>query len=382
METYNFVFLTKTNHSMETIKIKDVTSHLEGLAPLSYQESYDNSGLLTGSSEWAVSGILVTLDCIEKVIDEAIDKKCNLIIAHHPIIFTGLRSLTGKSYVERTIIKAIKNDIAIYAIHTNLDNVYQGVNQKIAQKIGLTNLSILSPKRETLSKIVTFIPKDDVSAVMNAIHAAGAGHIGKYENCSFQINGRGTFQPTQEAKPHFGKPGQLEQVDEIRAEAIFPTYLESTIVKALKHAHPYEEVAYYINPLNNLDQEIGAGMIGKLENAMDPLEFLNHLKTEMNTQCVRYTENGKKQISKVAICGGAGSFLLTAAKANKADAYVSADFKYHEFFDGEGEILIADIGHFESEQFTKDLLKEVLEEKFTTFAVYFSNSVTNPISYL
>ncbi len=367
---------------METLKINDVTSHLEQLAPLAYQESYDNAGLITGQPNWLVTGILVTLDCTEVVVDEAIEKKCNLIVAHHPIVFKGLKKLTGKSYVERTIIKAVKNDIAIYAIHTNLDNVLPGVNRKIAEKIGLENLKILSPQHNRLCKLVTFIPKESVDQVTLAIHEAGGGNIGNYKNCSFRIIGTGTFKPTPEANPHIGKAGKHEQVEEVRVEILFPAHLESEILRALRTTHPYEEVAYYLHPLENKNQDVGAGLIGDLKTPMEPMAFLKHLKTNMNTACVRYTTLPADKIKKIALCGGAGSFLLPAAKAQGADVFISADFKYHEFFDAEGQIIIADIGHYESEQFTKDLLKEVLDEKFANFAVYFSKSVTNPISYL
>lgn len=367
---------------METLKINDVTSHLEQLAPLPYQENYDNAGLITGQPDWLVSGILVTLDCTEEVVAEAIEKKCNLIVAHHPIVFHGLKKLTGNNYVERTIIKAIKNDIAIYAIHTNLDNVLDGVNKRIAEKIGLINIKILSPQRNRLRKLVTFIPKDSVDKVTQAIHEAGGGNIGHYKNCSFRITGTGTFQPTAEANPHIGKAGKLEQVEEVRVEVLFPAHLESAILKALRTSHPYEEVAYYLSPLENEHQETGSGIIGDLKTPMEPLAFLKHLKTSMNTACVRHTALPARKVKKIALCGGAGSFLLPKAKAKGADVFISADFKYHEFFDADGEIMIADIGHYESEQFTKDLLKEVLDKKFANFAVYFSKSVTNPISYL
>lgn len=367
---------------METITINDITSHLERLAPISYQEPYDNSGLLTGDSEWNVTGILVTLDCIEKVVDEAIEKNCNLIVAHHPIIFKGLKSLQGKNYVERTIIKALKNDIAIYAIHTNLDNVLQGVNHKIAEKIGLTDLTVLSPKEGVLTKMVTFIPSAHVDKVMEAIHEAGAGNIGNYKYCSFRITGTGTFQPTEKAKPHVGSINRLEKVEEVRVEVIFPAFQEKAILAALKSAHPYEEAAYYLQPLNNKNQEVGSGLIGRLEKPMEPGAFLKRLKAVMNTACVRHTELPASPISTVAVCGGSGSALLPLAKARKADAYISADFKYHEFFDAEGQILIADVGHYESEQYTKNLLIEVLEEKFPNFAINFSETDTNPISYL
>lgn len=367
---------------MATTAIKDVISHLESLAPRSYQEDYDNSGLLTGDSNARVNGVLVTLDCTEAVVDEAIQNNCNLIVAHHPIIFRGLKKITGQNYVERTIIKAIKNDIAIYAIHTNLDHVHTGVNKKIAEKIGLKNLKILKPRKDTLTKLVTFIPKENAGDVLNALHRAGAGNIGDYKNCSFQVTGEGTFMPTGNAQPHIGQTNQLERVEEIRAEVIFPEHISAKILQALKESHPYEEVAYYLSRLENENREVGAGMIGELPDAIEPIAFLNGLKKQMNAKVIRHTPPLKKEIKKVAVCGGAGSFLLPSAIAQRADVFVSADFKYHEFFDADGKIMIADIGHYESEQFTKDLLSEVLKEKFTTFAIIFSKTVTNPLSYL
>ncbi len=366
---------------MATTTIKNVTDHLESRAPRSYQEDYDNSGLLTGDPSALVKGVLVTLDCIETVVDEAIQNNCNLIVAHHPIIFRGLKKITGKNYVERTIIKAIKNDIAIYAIHTNLDNVHTGVNKKIAEKIGLKNLRILKPRKDTLSKLVTFIPKENAGDVNNAMHRAGAGNIGDYKNCSFQVVGEGTFMPTGKAEPHIGQANQLERVDEVRVEVIFPNHVANKVLNALRDSHPYEEVAYYLSRLENENQEVGSGIIGELNSPIEPFEFLNGLKKQMNANVIRHTAPGK-EIKRVAVCGGAGSFLLSSAIAQGADAFVSADFKYHEFFDAEGKIMVADIGHYESEQFTKDLLAEVLKEKFTTFAIIFSKTVTNPISYL
>lgn len=365
---------------MATVTIKDVTNYLEAWAPRAYQEDYDNSGLLTGNPIDPVKGILVTLDCIESVVDEAIDLGCNLIVAHHPIIFRGLKRITGQNYVERTIIKAIKNDIAIYAIHTNLDNVHTGVNKKIAERIGLKNTSILVPKKETLTKLVTFAPKENTGDVLNALHEAGAGNIGNYKNCSFKVPGIGSFMPNEKANPHIGQAHELERVEEERIEVIFPSHLSNAILAALKKSHPYEEVAYYLTSLENENQEVGAGMVGELAEEMEPADFLSHLKKVMNTDCIRYTPLNQN-IKRVVVCGGAGSFLLPSAKAAGAQAFVTADFKYHEFFDAEGKIMIADIGHYESEQFTKDLMVEVLKEKFTTFASNFSKTVTNPLRY-
>jgi dinuclear metal center YbgI/SA1388 family protein len=366
----------------EIIKIKDVTRYLEDWAPLSYQESYDNAGLLTGDSTAAVTGILVTLDCTESVVDEAIRLGCNCIVAHHPILFKGLKKLTGANYVERTIIKAIKNDVAIYAIHTNLDNVHTGVNKKICEKIGLIKTQVLVPKTDTLSKLLTFIPRENTSEVTAALHAAGAGQIGNYRNCSFQVQGVGTFMPMEGTNPHIGEQHKQTYVDETRVEVVFPSYLKKTILEALRKAHPYEEVAYYILPLLNDNQEIGSGMIGELEDAMEPLEFLRSLKDKMNLNIVRYTMLPSKKVRKIAVCGGSGSFLLPKAIQSGADFFITADFKYHEFFDADGKITIADIGHYESEVFTKELLVDVLMKKFHTFAINFSKTATNPISYI
>jgi dinuclear metal center YbgI/SA1388 family protein len=367
---------------MADITVRTITSFLESLAPLSYQESYDNAGLITGSHDLPVTGILVTLDCIESVVEEAIQSNCNLIIAHHPIIFKGLKRINGSNYVERTVIKAIKNDMAIYAIHTNLDNVYNGVNQKIASKIGLKNSRVLVPRKETLTKLAVFIPKPDTDRVLQALYDAGAGQIGQYKNCSFRVEGTGSFMPTPDANPYIGSSGQQEFVKEDRVEVIFPSFREGAVMKALRSAHPYEEVAYYLSALTNENQEVGAGIIGELEAPMEPLTFLHSLKSRMELQMIRHTALIQKPVKTVAVCGGAGSFLLPQAIRNGADAYVSADFKYHEFFDADNRLMIADIGHYESEVFTKELLKDILIKKFPTFAINFSKSVTNPISYI
>lgn len=367
---------------MGIIKIKDVIQFLESWAPRAYQESYDNAGLITGDSSAEVAGILVSLDCTEEVVEEAVRQRCNLIVAHHPIVFKGLKKLTGSNYVERTVIRAIKHDIAIYAIHTNLDSVLTGVNYKIAEKIGLENLRILSPRKDTLVKLTTFIPPEKVEEVMAAVHSAGAGQIGNYKNCSFRVDGIGTFQPGEHANPHIGERGKQEFVKEVRVEMIFPSFLEQPIMAALRKSHPYEEVAYFLNSLSNENQEVGAGMVGELPDALEPIEFLKRLKNSMDLKVIRHTRLLDNPVKKIAICGGSGAFLLPAALKSGADVYISADFKYHEFFDAEDRIVIADIGHYESEVYTKDLLRDVLMKKFPTFAINFSKTVTNPISYL
>ena len=363
------------------MKIKAVTEYLEEFAPRQYQESYDNSGLLTGNNGMEITGVLITLDITEEVIDEAIGKKCNLIIAHHPIIFRGLKKLTGSTYVERCVIKAIKHDIALYAIHTNLDNVLKGVNNQIADKLGLTGRKILAPKSEILTKLETFVPLGQKEAVLEELYAAGAGKIGKYDACSFQTKGVGTFKPSPEAKPFIGKANKLEEVNEVKIEVIFPDYLQQPVLNALKNSHPYEEVAYYLTSLQNTHQEVGAGLIGSLREPMDAMSFLRQVKSSMHLQAIRHTAP-VKQVQKVALCGGSGSFLIKAAKAAGADVFITGDVKYHEFFDAENSLMIADIGHYESELFTKELIYDILSKKFSNFALNLSEIVTNPISYL
>ncbi len=381
-DLFYFYIFDKAQNWAFMSRIKDIIQHLESVAPLSYQESYDNSGLLTGNKENLVTGVLITLDVTEKVVEEALSTNCNLIIAHHPIIFKGLKSLTGSNYVERTIITALKNNIAIYAIHTNLDNVSTGVNKRICDKIGLINTQVLSPKKDTLAKLVTFVPNSSVEKVKTAIFEAGAGQIGNYNDCNFVVQGVGEFTPNEMANPTIGKKNTPEQVNESRVEVILPSHLTSKVLAALNHAHPYEEVAYYLTPLINKDQSVGAGMIGELEKAMPAKAFLNYLKEKMNLNTIRHTAIIKEQIKTVAVCGGAGSFLLPVAISRQADVFVSADFKYHEFFDAEDRIVIADIGHYESEVYTKDLIIDILSEKFSTFALNLSKTVTNPISYI
>jgi dinuclear metal center YbgI/SA1388 family protein len=361
--------------------VREITDYLEEWAPPAYQESYDNSGLITGSPDLAVKGILVTLDCTEPVVQEAIDKGCNLIVAHHPIVFKGLKKITGKTYVERTVIKAIENRVAIYAIHTNLDHVATGVNRKICEKLGLKNLRVLAPKNDVLSKLVTFIPHENADAVLQALYKAGAGQIGNYQNCSFQAEGTGTFMPNDQANPHIGQANRQESVREMRAEVIFPLHREGAVLQALRAAHPYEEVAYYLSSLKNEHQQVGAGMTGELEKPLEPIAFLERLKNNMALQTIRHTRLLKNPIQKVAVCGGSGSFLLPHAIRSKSDIFITADFKYHEFFDAEDKIVVADIGHYESEVFTKDLIREELIKKFPTFAINFSETVTNPVSY-
>jgi len=362
-------------------RIKDITNFLESFAPLQLQESYDNAGLILGNPGDELQGALITLDVTEKVVDEAIRYKCNLIVAHHPVVFSGLKKITGKNYVERTLLKAIKNDIAIYAAHTNLDSVWGGVNGKICEKLGLENCRILEPAGGLLKKLVTFVPVRYAEKVRLAVFNAGAGSIGNYDSCSFNAEGRGTFRAGENTHPFVGEKGKLHTEGEIRFETIFPACIQGKVLNALLHTHPYEEVAYDIYPLENKLSQIGMGMIGTLPNEKNELDFLQQLKTTFNTGGIRHTALLNKNVKKVAVCGGAGAFLLKRAIAAEADFFVTADFKYHQFFDAENKIVIADIGHFESEQFTKELFYELLTKNFSKFAVRLSEVNTNPVFY-
>jgi dinuclear metal center YbgI/SA1388 family protein len=364
------------------VKLQELCSYLESVAPLAYQESYDNSGLLFGNPDTIIRGAIISLDCTEEVVDEAIKKGCNLVISHHPLVFKGLKRFTGSSYVDRTLIKAIKNDVAIYAIHTNLDNVTAGVNKALADKIGLHNLRILAPKSGILKKLVTLCPTQHADAVRTALFNAGAGQIGHYAQCSFNVAGEGTFTAQEGANPFVGSIGIPQTEAELRIEVLYPEHIEKTVLSALKEAHPYEEVAYFLQTLSNSHQEIGSGMIGELPEAQDALAVLQHIKSQLGVPVIRHTQLLEKKIKKIAICGGSGSFLLPNALAAGADMFVTADYKYHEFFDADKQVVIADVGHFESEQFTQMLLFETITKNFPNFALHLTEQVTNPIKYL
>ena len=363
------------------MKIKNIAAYLEELAPLSLQENYDNAGLLVGNRESECTGIIVSLDVTEKVVEEAVTKKCNLIVAHHPIIFKGLKKITGKNYVERTVIAAIKNDIAIYAIHTNLDNVVEGVNRMIAEKLKLQNCVALLPKEQALKKLVTFAPAKNAEEVRKVLFLAGAGAIGNYDECSFNVQGEGTFKAGEGSKPFVGEIGKRHVEPETRIEVIFPSYLQNNIITSLKKHHPYEEVAYYITSLDNVLDTRGSGLIGDLENEISEIELLELLKKEFGLSVIKHTSLLQQKVKTIALCGGAGIFLLPFAKSTGAQVYITADIKYHEFFDADDTLLLADIGHYESEQFTMNLLTEFLQQKFPNFAVQKTEMNTNPVNY-
>ncbi len=366
-----------------SIPLHQIIQAIEEVAPASLQESYDNAGLITGNLHQSIEKALLTLDCTKAIVDEAIEVGAQLIIAHHPILFSGIKKLTGKNYVERTIIKAIKNDIAIYAAHTNLDNILSGVNNKIADKLELNkqNRKILKPLLNQLAKLHTSITESHAEILRKSLFSSGAGHIGNYDECSFNVIGEGTFRGNDQSNPKIGKRNVREHAREVKVEIIFPIWKKDNVLKALRQGHYYEEIAYEIYPTLNEHQEVGSGLIAEFHHEMDEGIFLELLKQRLNTSIIRHTRLCGKPIKRVALCGGSGIFLLQDAMRHKADVFVTADVKYHQFFDADDKILLCDVGHFESEQFTPEIFKDILQKKFPTFAALFSKTNTNPVNY-
>jgi dinuclear metal center YbgI/SA1388 family protein len=364
-----------------TMKVKDIIKELEEFAPLCLQESYDNAGLIVGNPDMEVRAVLCTVDITAEIIEEALGLNANMIVAHHPLIFGNLKALTGNTYADSLVIKAIKNDLAIYASHTNLDNIAEGVNHTISQKLGLINTRILSPAKGLLFKLVTFVPSDHANSLREALFAAGAGHIGNYDSCSYNLEGRGTFRGNEKTNPYVGEKGILHQENEVRIETIVPKPLLNQVIDALTSVHPYEEAAYDIYPLENRYSKVGSGMVGEFSDALSHKEFMTLLGKVFHIPVIRYSGTEKQEYKRIALCGGSGSFLTGKAAGAKADAFLTADIKYHQFFETPDNLLICDIGHYESEQFTKEIFYSLLTKKFSTFAVHLSSIVTNPIKY-
>ncbi|NDW12912.1 Nif3-like dinuclear metal center hexameric protein [Bacteroides sp. 214] len=364
------------------MKIKEIVSALERFAPLPLQDGFDNAGLQLGLTEADVTGALLCLDVTEAVLDEAIELGYNLVISHHPLIFKGYKSITGKDYVERCILKAIKNDIVIYSAHTNLDNATNGVNYKIAEKIGLKNIRFLSEKEEMLLKLVTFVPFAQADEVRQALFNAGCGNIGNYDSCSYTVKGEGTFRAQTGANPYCGEVGELHHEGELRIEVVLPAFKKSQAIKALLAAHPYEEPAFDIYSLKNTWAQAGSGIIGELVTPETQHNFLKRIKQTFEVGCLKHNSISQKQITRVALCGGAGAFLLPLAIANQADVFITGEVRYHEYFGHEKEILIAEIGHYESEQYTREILKTIIEQSCPNVNMQYSKINTNPINYL
>jgi len=363
------------------MKVKDVAEILEELAPLEYAEDFDNVGLLVGDQEMDVSNILVALDSLENVIDEALGKSCNLIISFHPILFKGIKNLTGSNYIERAVIKAIQNNISIYCLHTALDNSIDGVNAKICEVLEVKQTRILIPQKGTIKKLMTYIPETHAKTLLNSLFKAGAGSIGNYSECSFTVDGTGSYKAGKNANPVKGNKDELHLEKETQINVTFPRNKEKSVLNALFDNHLYEEVAYEISTLDNVDSQIGMGMIGELEVPLAEKDFLTIIKKKMNVSCIRHSNFLGKKIHKVAVLGGSGAFAISAAKTSGADIFITSDIKYHQFFEAENRILIADIGHYETEQFTKNLLVDYLTKKMPNFAISLSESITNPIKY-
>ena len=364
------------------MKIQELILFLEERFPLFLQESYDNSGLIIGSPDLKITNVLICLDCIEEVVDEAIENNCNLIIAHHPIIFTSLKRINGNTHIERTIIKAIKNNIAIYALHTNLDNIVGGVNTKICDNLGLINQQILLPKEDLFRKLTVYVPEENADQVRNSLFNAGAGSIGSYKNCSFSSIGEGTFLPLRGSNPTIGSHGKQSKVREIKVEVVFLKNIYHKLIKCMKDAHPYEKPAFQINKIDNLVNQYGSGMFGELKSPVQIDKFISSLNSTMNARFIKHTKLVKDHVKSVAVCGGSGSFLINQAKSVGADVFISSDMKYHEFFLAEDDIVLIDIGHYESEHYTKNLIYDILVNNFSKFAILLSKINTNPINYL
>jgi dinuclear metal center YbgI/SA1388 family protein len=363
------------------MKLKELCSYLDSAVPLSFQEGYDNSGLQIGLPDKDLFSAMVSLDITEEVIDETIACKCDVIISHHPLIFNGIKSLTGKSFTERILIKAIKHDIAIYSVHTNLDVLSTGVSRKMAEKLGLEEITILSPSQNRLIKLVTYIPEAHLEKVRNALFEAGAGVIGNYDQCGFATVGTGSFRGNENTKPFTGEKGKIHFEKEIRFETILYSHLKDKVIKFLLEAHPYEEVAYDLYALENTNVEIGLGSVGKFHTPMSEDNFLNLISSVFEAKGIRYSKLTGNPVRKVALCGGSGASLLNLAICSGADAFLTADIKYHNFFEAENSILMVDTGHFESEKFSIEILKDLIIKKFPKFAVRFSEIKTNPINY-
>ena len=375
-------FKTDEKEVKKQMKISQIIELLEDFAPLGLQESFDNSGLQVGDISQQVKGILLCLDVTEEVLEEAMKLDCNLIIAHHPLLFKPVKKLTGKTYIERCVIKACKNDLVIYAAHTNLDNASGGVNFYLAEKLGLQNLQILSPKKDGLLKLVTFVPEAQAEQVRNALFNAGAGCIGNYDSCSFNISGTGTFRAGEQTHPFVGNRYELHTEPEIRIETILPVQKKSSVLRALLSVHPYEEPAYDFYSLANEWNRTGSGIVGELPDSENEEVFLQRLKTIFKLQSLKHSPLIGKEIRKVALCGGSGAFLIPDAIAYGANIFITGEAKYNDYFDVENQILLAVIGHYESEIITKEIFYDIITKKITNFAVHFSITNSNPVNYL
>lgn len=362
--------------------VNDLIGWFEEFAPQTLQEEYDNCGLQVGDKNTPITAVLLTLDITNEVVDEAIQYNCNVIVAHHPLIFKALKKITPENHIQNIIIRLIKNNISLFIAHTNIDNVIEGVNSQIADKLELTNRSVLLPLNNSFAKIITFIPEKHATKVQQALFEAGAGTIGNYDCCSFTSLGKGSFRAKTNANPFVGEVNKLHTEPEVRIEMIFPKYLQQNIIESLIQSHPYEEPAYDVLHLENANNRLGAGLVGWLPSPMDEIEFLEKMKKILHCEMIKHTKLRTKKISKVALCGGSGAFLIKNALNAKADIFITGDLKYHDYFEANESIVLADFGHFETEQYTKHIFYEIITKKMPKFVVRISETKTNPINYL
>ncbi|WP_409251390.1 Nif3-like dinuclear metal center hexameric protein [Bacillus sp. SCS-153A] len=319
---------------MKSVNGHEIISLFETLAPKELAEEGDKIGLQIGRLNQKVDKVMVTLDVLEEVVDEAIEKGVNLIIAHHPPLFRSLKAVRTDTVQGRMIEKLIKNDISVYAAHTNLDVAKGGVNDLLAEALGLKETKLLLPTyKEKLKKIAVFVPEEDAAKVRKALGDAGAGHIGNYSHCSFSMEGTGRFLPGEGTNPHIGEQGILEEVNEVKIESIYPSHLEKKVMKALFTSHPYEEVAYDVIPLENEGESLGLGRVGKLDSPMSLEKFAAYTKEKLQVDNVRVTGNLTDSIQKVAVLGGDGNKFIHHAKFSGADVFVTGDLYYHTAHD-------------------------------------------------
>lgn len=364
------------------MRIREITNSLEQLAPLPLQESFDNSGIQVGDVNAEVKGVLLCIDITEDVVDEAIALGANLIISHHPLVFHPFKSLTGKSYIERCMIKACKYDIVIYSAHTNLDNAKNGVNYQLAKMLNLQQVRILKPQEKSLLKLVTFVPSDYFEIVRFALFNAGAGSIGDYDSCSFSTIGNGTFRAGEDANPFCGEIGVLHTEPESRLEVVLPIFKKNEVLQALIAVHPYEEPVFDFYSLENTWRQAGSGIVGSLAEPLEEEDFLYQIKDVLHLNVIQHSRYNGRMIKDVALCGGSGAFLIPQAITYGADIFITGEAKYNDFYDVEDKILLATIGHYESEICTKDLFYDYLSEKYPNFVFSKSGYDENPVKYL
>lgn len=364
------------------MKIKDILHQIEQLAPIPLQEGFDNSGVQVGDVNQEAKAALVCIDVTEAVLDEAIALGCNLVISHHPLAFKPFKSLTGKNYIERCVMKACKHDIVVYAAHTNLDNAIGGINYYLARMLNLQHVRILDPQQSKLLKLVTFVPDTHAAIVRSALFNAGAGSIGAYDSCSYNTNGEGTFRAGEDSNPFCGLKGEVHTEPEVRIEVVLPLFKQQEVLQALIAVHPYEEPAYDFYALQNLWSQAGSGVVGTLPEEMEEEDFLYMLKDVFHLTSIMHSKLRGKSIRDVALCSGAGAFLVSKAIGYGADVFITGESKYNDYYDVEDRILLATVGHYESEIYTKNIFFDIISEKYSNFAVYMSGFDVNPVNYL